>query len=525
MEGYFKNLKTNNVIQIFIGKDSSTWWSYYIDKRGSFPLEKIEPKKFKVDLSSIGEKEVVLEWNGKDWTQGDSNNLQVFTKIFDESSSEGYFVLDGNYLYLSMGRGDIPGYWITKRSLYKLKNEKKCVYSLVGLRDAPTIEWNGNSWIGKDKYGQKEYKKEIIPPKEGYFQSKYNGDVIFILLGEKDWKPIFVNIKGAFYMKEGSRKYYYTLNSGHEVYWNGNEWVFEKNLFSSSPLNHQCENYFLSNDSKAFILLGKEKWKSYWIEKSGFYKITQIKENLFQFQFKNSENYQIEFNGKSEWKQTLKDQTLIYKCVNEFENPNPKVKIIGIGGPSGSGKSSISKLLISDLNSPYRVIQADFYFKIMIPTHEKWGRNWETPEAVDYETLKTNLKILKEHLEKSPYETFDGMISSQKVKDISTVNKNYILDKKVFNLYIVIEGFLLFADKELCSMLDYKFFLNVPHDICRERRMKRDKCSQEWYDEMVWKHYLEFRELQLKNSNPIELNGEDPIEKNKEKIIQYIKDN
>lgn len=205
------------------------------------------------------------------------------------------------------------------------------------------------------------------------------------------------------------------------------------------------------------------------------------------------------------------------------EKVKSNVVIIGIGGPSGSGKTSISKLLIDELNCPFKVFHCDTYFKLNLPKDKKYGSNWEIPDAIDFDSIKKNLKILKNHLEKSPNEKFKSLLKSERDQNIDPVNADYKTSKSK-PYYIIIEGFLLFSDSELCSMIDYHFFINSSQEVCRERRMKRQKkMTQEQYDEMVWKHFLDYKDIQLKNSNPVELDGEDELEKNVKIIIQTLK--
>jgi hypothetical protein len=53
------------------------------------------------------------------------------------------------------------------------------------------------------------------------------------------------------------------------------------------------------------------------------------------------------------------------------------------------------------------------------------------------------------------------------------------------------------------------------------RRIERDGCTKDWYQNLVWKHYLEFKEEQIENIDLI-LNGKDDIEKNIELIKKKL---
>ena len=68
--------------------------------------------------------------------------------------------------------------------------------------------------------------------------------------------------------------------------------------------------------------------------------------------------------------------------------------LIGIGGPSTSGKTTICKYLAKRYKTFY--IEGDNYFKNKenIPTKGRW-RNWELPKNIKFDLLFENLSDLK----------------------------------------------------------------------------------------------------------------------------------
>merc|ERR1712107_682928 len=76
------------------------------------------------------------------------------------------------------------------------------------------------------------------------------------------------------------------------------------------------------------------------------------------------------------------------------------VYFVGISGPSGAGKSSLASKLASQLSSPVKPIQLDWFFRPeLIVKDEQWGLNWERPEGVDFARLRIELQKLKRAFE------------------------------------------------------------------------------------------------------------------------------
>jgi uridine kinase len=55
-----------------------------------------------------------------------------------------------------------------------------------------------------------------------------------------------------------------------------------------------------------------------------------------------------------------------------------EIFFIGIGGNPISGKSTISNILVKQLNSPLIAIKIEWFYKTEIPKDETYGENWES---------------------------------------------------------------------------------------------------------------------------------------------------
>lgn len=143
------------------------------------------------------------------------------------------------------------------------------------------------------------------------------------------------------------------------------------------------------------------------------------------------------------------------------------VVIIGIGGGSSSGKTTIAKK-VYDSTKKYgtvAMIRLDDYYKRQDNKtfEERTKTNYDHPNAYDIEYLVDNLKKLKngESIIEPSYD-FVNHNRSDKEEIINPCN------------VIIVEGILTLAIKEISDMCDIKLFVDTPDDIRFIRRLLRD---------------------------------------------------
>jgi uridine kinase len=191
-----------------------------------------------------------------------------------------------------------------------------------------------------------------------------------------------------------------------------------------------------------------------------------------------------------------------------------KVKLIGIAGASGSGKTLIANSIIKSLGANKAVIiQEDSYYKDLsnVPYEERLDRNFDHPDAFDHELLvKHLLQLLNGETVSQPI--YDYMLHTR-LKEIKTVEPRFL---------IILEGILIFYKTNLRELIDYRVFIDTPLDICFIRRLKRDMEERgrtmdsviQQYTETVRPMYLQFIEPSKQYAD-ILINGE---ERNSEAI-------
>lgn len=157
------------------------------------------------------------------------------------------------------------------------------------------------------------------------------------------------------------------------------------------------------------------------------------------------------------------------------------VIVIGIAGGTGSGKTTITKKLIKKFGEEVSVIQHDSYYKAHheMSYEERSLLNYDHPNAFDTDMLVQAIRDLK-----------DGKSIVCPVYDYSIHDRSeqtiIINPTKV----IIVEGILIFADKDLCDLMDIKIFVDADADERILRRIKRDVRDRGRSLESVISQYL-----------------------------------
>lgn len=143
-----------------------------------------------------------------------------------------------------------------------------------------------------------------------------------------------------------------------------------------------------------------------------------------------------------------------------------KVTIIGVAGGTGSGKTTFAKKLLEMLDEKdATIISHDYYYKNHpdLSFEERTLLNYDHPNAFDTDVLISHLKSLKNgesvYIPRYNFERHE--------REPEAVLQ---APKKI----IIVEGILIFENKELRELMDIKFFVDAPSDIRFIRRLLRD---------------------------------------------------
>ncbi len=157
--------------------------------------------------------------------------------------------------------------------------------------------------------------------------------------------------------------------------------------------------------------------------------------------------------------------------------------IIGVAGGSGSGKSTVTKQIISTLNSPQDIsvfLQDNFYKdRSNLAEEERKLVNFDHPDALDWDIMRKALFKLSQG--ESAYVPVYDFTNHTRKKELLLINPTKI---------IVIEGIFALYDDDIVEQMSLKIFVDTASDIRLIRRMKRDIIERSRALEDICDQYL-----------------------------------
>lgn len=156
--------------------------------------------------------------------------------------------------------------------------------------------------------------------------------------------------------------------------------------------------------------------------------------------------------------------------------------IIGISGPSASGKSLLATTIVNELgSSQVVVISEDSYYRNRtdLTPEERVKINFDHPDSLDHDLLIEHLKLLQAgKTVQVPIYDFSKHLRTEETKAVGQ------------HRIIVLEGILLFVEPELRDLMDIRIFMDTSLDICLTRRIRRDIIERQRTIESVLEQYL-----------------------------------
>ena len=142
------------------------------------------------------------------------------------------------------------------------------------------------------------------------------------------------------------------------------------------------------------------------------------------------------------------------------------IKLIGIAGGTGSGKTSVARELLANFNNTdIVIIEQDSYYKDFseLPLDDRSKINFDHPNSIDY-------KLLKVHLE----QLLNGEEVEIPIYDYGSHIRKNETQKIGKHKIIILEGILALHDQDIRNMMDIKIYVDTDDDIRIIRRIKRD---------------------------------------------------
>ena len=147
-----------------------------------------------------------------------------------------------------------------------------------------------------------------------------------------------------------------------------------------------------------------------------------------------------------------------------------KVTVIGVAGGTGSGKSTLVKRLQEAFKGDdVATICHDYYYEAHpeLTYEERTKLNYDHPQAFDTQMMVDHIKALKENVPiEHPVYSF---VEHDRMPETVLVKPSKV---------IIVDGILIFENKELRDLMDIKVYVDTDADIRLARRILRDVCER-----------------------------------------------
>ena len=158
------------------------------------------------------------------------------------------------------------------------------------------------------------------------------------------------------------------------------------------------------------------------------------------------------------------------------------ILVIGIAGGTGSGKTTLMNNLIAEFSDVVTILSHDNYYKRHddLTYEQRCLLNYDEPDALETDLMARHLDQLRRG-EPIDCPVYDFTLHNRSDKTIR------IVPKKV----IIVEGILIFENKELRDLMDIRIFVDTDADVRLCRRIKRDVNKRGRTLESVLTQYLQ----------------------------------
>ncbi|KAM8866117.1 nicotinamide riboside kinase 1 [Synchiropus picturatus] len=157
-----------------------------------------------------------------------------------------------------------------------------------------------------------------------------------------------------------------------------------------------------------------------------------------------------------------------------------KTLVIGVGGMTNGGKSTLARSLQQQIPNSC-VIAQDTFFKddIVVPVDGRGFKQYDMLDAL--------------HMDKMM-----SQVDSWLRDPVSFLGEQALaVDSKEDVFVLIVEGFLIFNHKPLNQLFHKRYFMEIPYDVCKQRRSSRVYTPPDppgYFDGHVWPMYVKNRQ-------------------------------
>ncbi len=156
------------------------------------------------------------------------------------------------------------------------------------------------------------------------------------------------------------------------------------------------------------------------------------------------------------------------------------ILVIGIAGGTGSGKTTLMNNIVTRFQDKVTVLSHDNYYKRHdeLTFEERCQLNYDEPNAIETSLMVEHLKKLR-----------NGEAIDCPVYDFTRHNRSDETITIVPRQVIIVEGILIFENKQLRELMDIRLFVDTDADVRLCRRIKRDVTKRGRTLESVLQQY------------------------------------
>jgi len=194
--------------------------------------------------------------------------------------------------------------------------------------------------------------------------------------------------------------------------------------------------------------------------------------------------------------------------------------IIGIAGPSSSGKTELARQLAQRLPGS-AIVSLDSYYRGMeeIPLEKRKKVNFDHPDALDWELLHGHLQAMAQgHAFREPVYSFANYARTAETRFIPPSE------------FVLVEGLFVLYWPELREMLDTKVYVETDPGVCFARRMARDVAERGRTPESVREQYertvrpsAEWFVYPTKKCADLVVSGEEPFDNSTAAVLSRLR--
>jgi uridine kinase len=163
--------------------------------------------------------------------------------------------------------------------------------------------------------------------------------------------------------------------------------------------------------------------------------------------------------------------------------PTTSPLIIGLGGGSGSGKTTIARSIVEAIGpDDVTLIQHDAYYhdQTNLPMEERLKVNYDHPDSFETTLLVAHLRELRA-----------GRAIERPIYDFTVYNRMADTVRVEPKHAVIVEGILVLYEPDLRELMDLKIYVDTDPDLRILRRLERDLKERGRSFDSVHDQYLD----------------------------------